>query len=511
MIDDPVETEIKLAATAAMLDSLRSHPALAGQDKDHWLHATYFDTPEFALRQVGASLRIRDDGKTRELTFKLPSGSGGGLRRSEWNCIIVGDQPDLEDFPVRVRDALTRLVSGQPLLPVAATKIDRISRKVACGASIAAIAFDCGMVEAEDRSEPVHELELELAEGRLADVIALALALPVGPELQWSIRSKAQRCHDLAVSQTAPVVQSRPPELDGALSAAAGFQIIAWNCLEHLLANYRLVIGSGAPEAVHQSRVALRRLRAALKLFGKLTRDDERAVLLAELKAAADGLGPARDLFVLAEQVAGAATAAGIDAADLLAHLRAMQDKATQAARAMLADAPFQRLLLQVAAWIEGGEWRARASLPDNEARLSAAAANALSRLHRKLRDHGRKLDRMSDEVRHRVRIDVKKLRYAHALLASQWREPEPPAEQARLARDLAKLQNCLGRLNDMAVATRSRGDLFTDLAPITAAGLQARLDEVLDSQQPAHRRQLKSAQTLLERVRDTREWWQEK
>ena len=146
------------------------------------------------------------------------------------------------------------------------------------------------------------------------------------------------------------------------MNAAQGFQAIAWNCLEQLLTNYPLVIASGSAEGVHQSRVAIRRLRAAWSLFGDVADDDAATALRAELKAVATGLGPARDLHVLLGRIASAAASGDNDVSELQAHLSARRDAAVQSAQALLAAIPFQRLLLKLAGWIENGEWLARKS-----------------------------------------------------------------------------------------------------------------------------------------------------
>ena len=79
---DPVESEIKMAASPAMLEALRTHRLLAGAEQSTTLVTTYFDTPGGGLRQGGASLRIRHGAKAREQTLKLNAPGGSSVRRS---------------------------------------------------------------------------------------------------------------------------------------------------------------------------------------------------------------------------------------------------------------------------------------------------------------------------------------------------------------------------------------------------------------------------------------------
>lgn len=507
-MSDPVETEIKLGASAAMLAALRVHPLLAGPDTIATLVTTYFDTPHGHLRQQGAALRMRDGGKCREQTLKLASVGASGIRRAEWSVPIAGDVPEPSGFPVKPAATLARLLNEAPLLVVAKTRIKRTSRTVRYGASIIELAFDTGTIEAGSRSEPVCELELELVDGRLADVIGLALELPLGPELQWSVASKAERCHAVALGNTPAAVQAVPGKLSTRMNSARGFQAIAWNCLEQLLANYAAVIASDDPEAVHQTRVAIRRLRAAFSLFGSVAHDEQAPILRAELKAAAAGLGPSRDLHVLIERISAAAEDRGADAAEMLAHLGTLHVAATQSAREMLASTAFQRLLFQLASWIEAGEWLETKGECEAGQPLPAVAAQALSRRRRKLRHLHNTIPDMTDAGRHRLRINVKKLRYAAEFLAPLYRDRPVRKKQAELAKALAKLQDSLGKLNDMAMSAGGREELFADLAPIAGAGLCAQLAELLDARGPSRHRLLKAAQKALDRVNAMPAWW---
>lgn len=504
----PLETELKLAATPAMLETLRAHPHLAGADQAATLVTTYFDTIGGKLRRVGAALRIRDGGKGREQTLKLITPYGATVRRNEWNVTTAGDIPDPAGFPVRARSALVRLLDGAPLEPVATTTIERTTRRLHFGSSAIEVAFDTGTIRAGERVDNVCELELELVEGHLADVIALVLCLPLGPELRWSVSSKAERCHALAFDLQVVAAHARPVKLLPSMNAARGFQAIAWNCLEQLLANYTLVIGSGDPEALHQTRVAIRRLRAAGKLFGKVTDDDAAPVLRAELKAVASALGPARDLQVLHGRVAAQARAGGHDFGELLGHLDVRQVAALRGAQALLGAEPFQRLLFDVAGWIEGGEWLVHKQETGGNQPLVPFAAHVMSRRRRKLRQVDDRLADLSDATRHRLRVDGKILRYAAEFFASLYRDRGTARQRLAFGKAAERLQDSLGELNDMAVATGARDALFTDLEPIAAARQAAQLEGLLDAQAKSQAKLVKTAERALAKLTEAAAWW---
>lgn len=503
-----LEIEIKLVATPAMLEELRSHPALAGEDQTSTLVTTYFDTRKGSLQRNGAALRVRETGNRCEQTLKLGSVQGTAIQRQEWNIPITGDRPEASLFPVEAQSVLAEFVGSEQLEAAARTRIERTTRQLHIGTSTIEIAFDLGAIEAGERREPVSELELELVEGQLADVLNLALALPLGPELGWSIRSKAERCHALAYNLPTNAVHAHPIKLDPTMDAAQGFQLIAWNCLEQLLANYPLVLQTGDAEAVHQTRVAMRRLRVASGMFAKVIDDDLGPVLQAELKAVASGLGRARDLQVLEERVALTAATGDVELREMLGHLSVRSEQAIAEAQKLLAAEPFQHLLFTVAKWLESGDWLNRKVDMGGDQALVSFAAHALSRRQRKLRRAKHRLSDLPATERHRVRINAKKLRYSHMFFASLFTKEKAAKQRSKCMRALGKLQDSLGELNDMAVATSEHIALFDDLEPITAARCTAQFEKLLTTHEKSRDELLKTAQKSYSKVVDAPKWW---
>lgn len=505
---DAVETEIKLVSSPAVLKRMRTHPQLAGAEETANLVTTYFDTDGARLRRGGATLRIRDTGKFCEQTLKLSDPGGSTVRRAEWSVVADGMRPKPETFPPKARAALAQLADGAALETIATTRIVRTSRRLRFMESNIEIAFDVGTIQAGNREEKMCEFELELVEGSLADVVALALTLPIGPKLSWSVVSKAERCHMLAFGIPPAAVMAPPVKLQQKMDVGEGFQAIAWSCLEQVLANYPLVIASGDPEALHQSRVAIRRLRAACAIFGDIVDDDEGAELRAELKAVAGGLGPARDLHVLLGGVEAELNTVEGDFSELLAHLASQRDAATRTAQRLLASKPFQRLLFQFAGWIEGGAWLARKNETGGNRPLKPFAAHVLTQRRKKLFKSPKDVADLSDSARHRLRIDGKKLRCAVSFFAPLYRSKAAAKPRRDFDQELKKLQDNLGELNDMVVAVAAQGTLFSGFDPINGARLRAQLDGLLATNASSRRRLLKKAERSLSRLMDIPAWW---
>lgn len=320
-------------------------------------------------------------------------------------------------------------------------------------------------------------------------------------ETQGPMAKGAARLAALTPARPAAPTPARPVQLNPQMSAREGFRAIAFNCLEQLLANYPLVVATGDAEGLHQARVAIRRLRAAFTLFRKVTGDRQAAVLRAEWKAVAHRLGPARDLQVLCDLVAADLAAGDQDCRDLLAHLSARRDEAMRDAQQMLADPAFQGLLREFAWWLEEGEWLASSAKGHGDEPIAAFARHALTHRLEKVQREGRHLAKLTDSERHRLRIKVKKLRYAVGFFASLQSEGEGAAGKNALAQALGRLQDSLGELNDMAMAQRDAEAGFADLDPISRARFAAQLRNVLEGKAHSRRRLMKAAEQALHAV----------
>ena len=258
-------------------------------------------------------------------------------------------------------------------------------------------------------------------------------------------------------------VKARPVKLRPGGSIEQGFRTIARNCLAQIRSNERGTVHSDDPEFVHQMRVGLRRLRSALRLF-------KRWLALPEgLQSEIDWLGSllagARDAEVLAgrtlpELMRACPQESGLDLARLQAELSALaRQRRSQAAQAV-ASARYQALIQALTQWVERRGWRA---MPDKNARklllerlgkpLDKAAARLLNQRLKKVRICGQSLAaQATPEDRHRLRIAIKKMRYATEFFSSLTAVPGVQRCLGRLAR-LTALQEALGELNDASVA----------------------------------------------------------
>ena len=463
------EVELKLRIAPDAVRRLAAHPLLKGKGRPvtQRLRSIYYDTPALDLLRQGIALRVRKEDGAWIQTVKGGGTVRAGLHeRPESEARVSGPEPDLariEDstlaralHPPRIRDELK---------PVFITDFRRSRRLLAAreGTTIEA-SIDQGVIRSGEHINRVSELELELKAGDRRQLYELALKLQRDVPLALENRSKAARGYALHGSEQPRPVKARAPALDATMSVGDAFNEVMWAGLVQLLANEGGMLAGADPEFVHQMRVALRRLRSALGVFSPPVPEAETAPLAKELKWLASCLGPARDWDVFATE-----TLPPIEA-EFGAHgeLRAfcarcgeLRRRANTKARRAVRSMRYQRLVLKLAGWISVGEWRGGAEMVPGDALqrpVTEFAAAVLDRRYQQARKRGRKLADRSPAELHKLRIAIKKFRYAADFFASLY---EGKSAGETLKR-LGDLQDILGAMNDSATVAGLMRQGFT-------------------------------------------------
>jgi inorganic triphosphatase YgiF len=437
-----IETELKFRLGPGAVVRLSGHPALQGEQTTDHLRSVYFDTPDGVLRAAGYGLRVRATGQGFVQTLKRQT-APGQTARHEWEVPVASEALDfaaLKAMPAR------RLLKGRrcDLSPRFATTVVRRVRMVRLDGALIEAAFDAGDLSAGDRREPIYELELELKEGDPAALFTLARRLASDLAIVPVFESKAERGWRLADGASRSPRRAVPTPLSPDAATGDAFRRLAMACLAQVSANAELLRVVRRPEAMHQLRVGLRRLRAALAVFQPLLVEADRERIEAELKWLAHETDAARDLDVFIRDVfhPTALEAPSPDLAPLGRRLLTARGQAYDRALAALQSSRYGLLMLETTAWIE------TAALPD--ASVQGFAAEALDRLHRQVEKRGRDLAGQDADSRHHLRIRAKRLRYAAEFFVDLF-----PARRrrARYLKALAQVQDALGALNDLAVA----------------------------------------------------------
>ena len=204
--------------------------------------------------------------------------------------------------------------------------------------------------------------------------------------------------------------------------------------------------GDNDPEHVHQTRVATRRMRAAIRLFGDVL-PPAAAGLNEELRWIAGQLGPMRDLDVQSRRLDEIATSLGL--ADALAPYTAWLEAERQRAMTAIAHAfasqrfrDLSQQLEELDAWAPDAETD-RPALEEGPRRLRRA--------YRRLRKKADALEADSPATEfHKVRIRAKRLRYATEFFETLYAGPA-----RRLVRRAVELQDLLGDHQDGIVSSQ--------------------------------------------------------
>jgi len=450
------ETELKLRVDADAVRRLARHRVLrgAGRAVAQRLRGIYYDTPALDLLRQRIALRTRLENGVWVQTVKGEGTVSAGLHeRPESEARVTGPEPDLSRIGDRaLAAALKRPGIRDELRPVFVTDIRRSRRllELAGGTTIEA-SIDQGMIRSGDRVEPVAELELK--SGDRAQLYELALQLQEDIPLVLENRSKAERGYALQGAVEYSPVKARPTRLDPAMSVSDAFKAVMSANFAHLQANEIGMLAASDPEFLHQTRVALRRLRSALGVFSPPIPESDAEPLARHLKWLASRLGPARDwdVFVLEtlppiESEFGAhgeLRAFGVRCGEL-------RRVANASARRAMRSRRYQRLVLRLAAWIAGEGWHLSVQAPESDALkmpLTELASRVLENRYQQVRKRGRRLAKRSPAELHRLRIAIKKFRYATDFFASLY-EGETTRETLKR---LGQLQDILGAMNDAA------------------------------------------------------------
>lgn len=274
----------------------------------------------------------------------------------------------------------------------------------------------------------------------------------------------------LAKESPPRIVRSRRPRLAADETVATAFSKIMAKAKTQVTGNIPAAVDGNNPDGVHQLRVGLRRIRSVLYLFRFCLKDEAKG-LDREAQHVLKVLGTARDLDVFVTQtlpqiLRDPPNDAGLLALRSIAEVR--REIAYENVRLLLKS---ERMTLLVDEFSDPSN-TIRFVTEQTDGPLSKVATRLLNERHKKVLKLGHQFETLSTPQRHRVRIAVKKLRYACDYFQSLY----PADESRRYLKSLKSLQDDLGQLNDSAVAI----DLANQLAAYELSA-QSGADLVVD------------------------------
>jgi inorganic triphosphatase YgiF len=448
-LDDPGDAEKAIAALVSL--GYRITPGKIVRNED-----LYLDTFEWILLKNGLALRLRNAAGRRLYTLKSIGPLQDGLAdRFELEVPVRRRNPDPTIVPVRkIRSRVDRLIRPRKLLEQVLVRTERRTYRVAGERGFRAeLAFDSTRFQArglnaDRRARRLYEMEFELQKGepdeltRIAGLLAERLACR--PSAASKLETAMERLKIAVPSKKPPkkLTVRTQDRYDLAVRKIISFQLQRFDECEP---GVRLDIDT---EFVHQARVATRRMRSALGLFTGALPARTVEAFREELGSIAASLGDVRDLDVFLlnlpsffakiessteEQRLSLERWVSDHRAGALETLKASLD--SRRARAFRA-----RLQRYLGSPLPRRPWAPRALKTLGE----TAPGVIMDHFNAVVRQGRRVMQRPKPRNFHKLRIEMKKLRYACEFVAPAYGDSLAPFIEKSVA-----IQDCLGELQD--------------------------------------------------------------
>jgi CHAD domain-containing protein len=399
------------------------------------LENTYFDTPSAGLRSFGVRLRRRVGGSEKGWQLKIPNGTA----RTEMQSRSPG-----KTLPPALAEAVAGLLDGEGLAPVARLLTRRTAYRIvgADGELVVEIAddkVDSCPLNGESTLHAWREVEVELGPaGRKKDLRRTGRLLRKAGATPSMTHTKLDRA--LGALPVGQAVADESGTL-GELVAA----YLASQCV--VLASNDIGLRTGAP-VVHETRVAVRRLRSTLRIFGDVVDAGSAEELNSELAWYADLLGQVRDREVLSARMIKLIADLPADhirgpvEAEITKTLAKERDDGIQRLNEAMRTPRYRHLMHLLRGWKTAPPL---SEVADRSAKTAAAyVKKAQRKADKRLRDAGDDIDQL-----HGARKAMKRLRYAAELVERS------DHSMKRVARDAKQMQTLLGEHQDAIVAAR--------------------------------------------------------
>ncbi|MEV1116478.1 CYTH and CHAD domain-containing protein [Actinosynnema sp. NPDC049800] len=401
------ETERKYEAPGgAALPDLTDLPgvaAVAGPEEQR-LEAVYYDTADLRLARAGLTMRRRTGGDDAGWHLKLPAGVD---TREE---VRLPPGRAAKHPPKQLGSLVQVHARGHELSPVARIQTTRQRWQLVDdkGRLLTEVVEDLVSGQSLADGSPVdswREIEVELGErGDVALLDRVEARLADAGITRSTSSAKLGRLLADRIATTTPLTTS---------GKSAGDVVLAYlreqaDALKHQDPRVR----RGEDDAVHQMRVATRRMRSALQAFGTIVERDDTRELTDELKWLAGVLGEARDLEVLRTRFTDHLArlddglVLGPVHAQLTRHFAPLEAAAHEAAVAALDSERYFALLDAVDALVAEPPFT-----PAAQAKAAKALPELVDRTYRRL---AKRAEGAHDDVSlHEARKAAKRLRYA--------------------------------------------------------------------------------------------------
>ncbi|WP_325661507.1 CYTH and CHAD domain-containing protein [Mycobacterium sp.] len=391
------------------------------------LRSAYYDTPDGDLQTHGVLLRRRDGDDDTGWQLKVPDVEGRVEIRA-----ALSDTP-----PSELTDALIGMRLGKPLVNVATIRTTRDRYQITDPRSnrlCAEVADDHVRASVDHRLLAWREIEIEVGEDTPPLARRIAKRLTAAGAKRARYPSKLARVY-------------QPARGEPTIGTAAGQALMGYITKQiDAVFDGDLGLRRGS-DPIHDTRVAIRRTRSTLRVFGKLLDRDATGDIDDELKWFAGLLGEVRDCQVQRHRFQEALAqlppelVLGPVANRINTDLQSHQLRA----RKVVAGAMNSQRYLDLLATLQ--QWRGEPPLskPPSLKALKKRARHAERKADRRLAEA---IEEGDDELLHRARKAAKRARYAAELCAPVEKRAKETVKQYK------RIQTVLGDHQDGVVAS---------------------------------------------------------
>jgi triphosphatase len=491
----------------------------AGRVSSVQLEDRYVDSADWALARAGFAARLRRTSHGTQICLKTHAPASGRLHRREELEGPADPTQRPASWPAsQARSVILELCGDAPLIELLTLRQLRRVRRFESDGTRVELSIDEVTVESADREmDHFEELEVELKKGSEQPLEALADVLDQEDGLRSVSRSKLDRAvkavrsalellppdarrrwhsappdllgeaagtvpapssaPERGVSEAVPAVAATDGPAEPAAAPGAGIparaggpralgvladdpmveaacKILRFN-FDRLHKWEAAVRSDSDIEALHDMRVATRRMRAAWRVFDDSFRAGRTRRIRRRLEKIADRLGAARDLDVMIDGLEKYRSGLGEDDRAGLDPLMSMWKKERKAARALLLDeldsSGYAAFGEDMEGFLKGGTAAAAVTTsPSRPNRVKDRAPSLLWSSYETVRAYELVLAWADVETLHQLRIASKWLRYGLEFFGETL-GPDAP----RLLQRVVALQDHLGCLHDADVAAK--------------------------------------------------------
>ena len=435
------------------------------------LRAKYFDTDTKLLARSNIALRLRKEGQVWYQTLKVSPQAAAVVRHEDTVRLVTppGTEPVVDTSRHSYSDQWAKFDkalkhdAAQALKPLYETDLKRLSVDLRTRRGLINYAIDTGSISnVQKETDPLHlalghtveplklpvkEIELELVSGSNMALIEAGTRLVRDYGVWLDVRTKSMRGDSLAKAKLimAPA-KAQSVKITDDLSLEEFFETVRKECVRHALVNAsQLASEEGySPEHIHQLRVALRRLRTALKLFSRV-QNFEVQTWSDQAKFLAAQLGKNRDIDVMSESIWPELRKINAPLVEFSAQ-EGMQSPAL-----IVRDGKIQSWFLELIG-------RDLQSPEQHTKSRWSAILPIIIKWQKKCVKRAKNFASLTVEERHELRKKMKRLRYSLEFIEGECKS----TKFRQFIKVLARAQNELGTYNDLQVALENYRAIVT-------------------------------------------------